>query len=160
MQNTLTILGAGSSAGTPVVGCECATCLSRNPRNIRTRCSSLITLKNGKNILIDTSPDLREQSLRESITDVDAVLFTHAHADHAGGAAVLKDRFGVQIYAGDQTADMLEAGDDVKNGLARARDAGIYPSDYRFRAAAVDRRVAEYEVITINDVCISVYGYD
>ena len=82
------------------------------------------------------------------------LFLTHAHADHAGGAAVLKDRFGVQIYAGDQTADMLEAGDDVKNGLARARDAGIYPSDYRFRAAAVDRRVAEYEVITINDVCI------
>ena len=68
MQNTLTILGAGSSAGTPVVGCKCQTCLSVNPRNTRTRCSSLITLKNGKNILIDTSPDLREQSLRESIT--------------------------------------------------------------------------------------------
>ena len=67
-KTTLTILGAGSSAGTPVVGCKCETCLSENPRNTRTRCSSLITLKNGKNILIDTSPDLRQQSLRESIT--------------------------------------------------------------------------------------------
>ena len=85
MQNTLTILGAGSSAGTPVIGCKCSTCLSVNPRNTRTRCSSLITLENGKNILIDTSPDLREQSLRESITNVDAVLFTHAHADHCHG---------------------------------------------------------------------------
>ena len=85
MQNTLTILGAGSSAGTPVVGCDCKTCLSTDPRNTRTRCSSLVTLKNGKNILIDTSPDLREQSLRESVSSVDAVLFTHAHADHCHG---------------------------------------------------------------------------
>ena len=85
MQNSLTILGAGSSAGTPVVGCKCSTCLSDNPRNKRTRCSSMVTLQNGKNILIDTSPDLREQSLRESIVSVDAVLFTHAHADHCHG---------------------------------------------------------------------------
>ena len=85
MRNSLTILGAGSSAGTPVVGCKCSTCLSDNPRNKRTRCSSMVTLKNGKNILIDTSPDLREQSLRESIVSVDAVLFTHAHADHCHG---------------------------------------------------------------------------
>jgi len=83
MQNTLTVLGVGSSAGTPVVGCKCSTCLSKNPKNNRTRCSSLVTLKNGKNILIDTSPDLREQSLRESIICIDAVLFTHAHADQA-----------------------------------------------------------------------------
>ena len=53
MQNSLTILGAGSSAGTPVVGCKCSTCLSDNPRNKRTRCSSMVTLQNGKNILID-----------------------------------------------------------------------------------------------------------
>tara|TARA_B100001250_G_C19649110_1_gene721791 strand:+ start:78 stop:851 length:774 start_codon:yes stop_codon:yes gene_type:complete len=85
MQNTLTVLGVGSSAGTPVVGCKCSTCLSKNPKNNRTRCSSLVTLKNGKNILIDTSPDLREQSLRESIICIDAVLFTHAHADHCHG---------------------------------------------------------------------------
>lgn len=81
----LTILGSGSSAGTPVVGCKCNTCLSSNKKNKRTRCSSVITLENGKNILIDTSPDLREQSLRESLTSVDAVLFTHHHADHCHG---------------------------------------------------------------------------
>ena len=51
----------------------------------RTRCSSLLTLKNGKNILIDTSPDLRLQSLREGLTSIDAVLFTHHHADHCHG---------------------------------------------------------------------------
>ena len=81
----LTILGAGSSAGTPVVGCACATCESTNPRNKRTRCSSIITLDSGENILIDTGPDLRLQSLREGLKRVDAVLYTHTHADHLHG---------------------------------------------------------------------------
>jgi phosphoribosyl 1,2-cyclic phosphate phosphodiesterase len=81
----LTMLGVGSSAGTPMVGCNCATCTSSNPRNKRTRCSSLITLDSGENILIDTGPDLRTQSLRENIQRVDAVLYTHTHADHLHG---------------------------------------------------------------------------
>ena len=57
----------------------------QNKKNYRTRCSSVLSLKNGKNILIDTSPDLRLQSLREGLTSVDAVLFTHHHADHCHG---------------------------------------------------------------------------
>ena len=85
MSAQLTLLGVGASAGTPVVGCECSTCQSTNKKNYRTRCSSLLTLKNGKNILIDTSPDLRLQSLREGLTSIDAVLFTHHHADHCHG---------------------------------------------------------------------------
>jgi len=112
MQSTLTILGAGSSAGTPVVGCKCETCLSINPKNTRTRCSSLITLKNGKNILIDTSPDLREQSLRESITKVDAVLFTHAHADHCHGIDDLRafcqiNKTQIPLYGNQDVIDQL-----------------------------------------------------
>ena len=81
----LTMLGVGSSAGTPVVGCGCATCVSTDLRNKRTRCSSLITLNSGENILIDTGPDLRSQALRENIKRVDAVLYTHTHADHLHG---------------------------------------------------------------------------
>jgi len=79
------MLGVGSSAGTPMLGCKCATCTSSDPRNNRTRCSSLITLDNGKIILIDTGPDLRNQSLREGLTRIDAVLYTHTHADHLHG---------------------------------------------------------------------------
>ena len=79
------MLGVGSSAGTPVVGCSCATCVSADVRNKRSRCSSLITLDTGENILIDTGPDLRIQSLRENIKRVDAVLYTHTHADHLHG---------------------------------------------------------------------------
>lgn len=81
----VTLLGVGSSAGTPVIGCSCVTCQSSNPRNKRSRCSSLITLPTGENILIDTGPDLRSQALRENIKRVDAVLYTHTHADHLHG---------------------------------------------------------------------------
>jgi phosphoribosyl 1,2-cyclic phosphate phosphodiesterase len=81
----LTVLGVGSSAGTPMLGCKCATCTSPNPRNNRTRCSSSITLETGEVILIDTGPDLRTQALREGMTRVDAVLYTHTHADHLHG---------------------------------------------------------------------------
>jgi phosphoribosyl 1,2-cyclic phosphate phosphodiesterase len=79
------MLGVGSSAGTPVVGCNCAVCASPNPRNQRTRCSSVVILPNGATILIDTGPDLRLQALREGLSRVDAVLYTHVHADHLHG---------------------------------------------------------------------------
>ena len=81
----LTMLGVGSSGGTPMIGCECTTCTSTHSRNQRTRCSSLITLDTGQHILIDTGPDLRQQALREKITHIEAVLYTHTHADHLHG---------------------------------------------------------------------------
>jgi len=81
----ITMLGVGSSTGTPLLNCSCVTCTSNNIRNNRTRCSSLVTLDNGQNILIDTGPDLRQQALREKINHVDAVLYTHTHADHMHG---------------------------------------------------------------------------
>jgi len=81
----LTMLGVGSSAGTPMIGCQCSTCVSTDKRNHRTRCSSAITLDNDKVILIDTGPDLRQQALREGLMNVDAVLYTHTHADHLHG---------------------------------------------------------------------------
>lgn len=79
------LLGVGSSAGTPVIGCKCGTCLSANPKNRRTRCSAAIRLSGGETLLIDTGPDLRLQALREGIGRVDAVLYTHTHADHLHG---------------------------------------------------------------------------
>lgn len=80
----ITILGSGTSTGIPVVGCECAVCRSSDPRNQRTRCSALLS-HGQRNILIDTSTDLRQQALRENIRHIDAVLYTHSHADHMHG---------------------------------------------------------------------------
>ena len=84
MTTTVTILGCGSSSGTPAIGCQCPTCTSDDPKNRRTRASSLVSV-DGVHLLIDTGPDLRQQALRERLTRVDAVLYTHPHADHLNG---------------------------------------------------------------------------
>jgi len=81
---TIVILGTGTSTGIPVVGCRCNVCCSTDYRNQRTRCSALLTYA-GHNLLIDTSTDLRQQALREDIRHIDAVLYTHCHADHVHG---------------------------------------------------------------------------
>lgn len=77
-------LGTGTSVGVPTLGCECPVCLSDDPKNKRTRCSVVIRSPGGT-LLIDTTPDLRSQLLREKISLVHAVLFTHQHADHVFG---------------------------------------------------------------------------
>ena len=70
--------------GIPVIGCSCAVCQSDNPRNQRLRCSLLIEVE-GKKLLVDTPPDLREQALRYQINDIDGVILTHMHYDHIAG---------------------------------------------------------------------------
>jgi phosphoribosyl 1,2-cyclic phosphate phosphodiesterase len=104
----LTMLGVGSSAGTPMIGCKCTTCVSNDPRNSRTRCSSIIHLENGRSILIDTGPDLRQQALREGLTSIDAVLYTHTHADHLHGIDDLRafcqiNRTQIPLYGSQET---------------------------------------------------------
>lgn len=80
----ITFLGTGTSMGVPTIGCRCAVCCSRDPRNLRTRASLLIGLGE-RRFLIDTSPDLRAQCIREGLRRIDAVFFTHSHADHILG---------------------------------------------------------------------------
>jgi phosphoribosyl 1,2-cyclic phosphate phosphodiesterase len=78
------VLGCATSTGVPVIGCKCDVCSSGDPRNKRTR-SSLFVNARGKNILIDTSPDLRFQALASGVCSIDFVLYTHSHADHTHG---------------------------------------------------------------------------
>ena len=80
----ITFLGTGTSMGVPTLGCECPVCTSTNPRNKRTRASLLVHV-NDRNIVIDTSTDFRAQALREGLKRLDAVLYTHSHADHILG---------------------------------------------------------------------------
>ena len=84
MQAILTVLGSGTSMGVPTIGCDCAVCHSSDPRDRRTRPSVMLSY-GGRNVLIDTTPDFREQALREKIIQLDAVLYTHTHADHILG---------------------------------------------------------------------------
>jgi phosphoribosyl 1,2-cyclic phosphate phosphodiesterase len=84
MKATLTVLGSGTSMGVPTIGCDCAVCHSSDPRDRRTRPSVLIEY-GGHSVVIDTTPDFREQAIRENIHKLDAVLYTHTHADHILG---------------------------------------------------------------------------
>lgn len=80
----VTVLGCGGSAGVPMVGGVWGACDPANPRNRRRRPSILVE-RGGRRLLVDTSPDLRQQLLDTAVTDIDAVLFTHTHADHCHG---------------------------------------------------------------------------
>lgn len=78
-------LGTGTSHGVPMIGCDCRVCRSSDPRDIRLRPSIAIECDDGMRILVDTTPDLRAQALRHDLRRIDAVLFTHSHADHIMG---------------------------------------------------------------------------
>src|SRR4051812_43686372 len=80
----ITVLGSGTSAGVPTVGCSCAVCRSEDPRDNRLRPSILIQYGE-RSVVVDTSPDFRAQVLRAHVTRVDAILYTHGHADHILG---------------------------------------------------------------------------
>ena len=81
---TITVLGSGTSVGVPTIGCSCRVCTSQDPRDQRLRPSVLLAFA-GRHVLIDTTPDFRQQALRARISSVDAILYTHAHADHIMG---------------------------------------------------------------------------
>lgn len=80
----VTMLGSGTSSGVPVIGCRCVVCTSSDPRNRRLRPGLLVELPTAT-VLVDTTPDLRQQLLRQPIARLDAVVYTHAHADHIYG---------------------------------------------------------------------------
>ncbi|MCC7302873.1 MAG: MBL fold metallo-hydrolase [Bacteroidia bacterium] len=84
MNVRLTFLGTGTSQGVPVVSCPCRICSSADPRDKRLRSSVMFTV-GGRNIVIDTGPDFRQQMLRERVKQIAAVVFTHAHKDHIAG---------------------------------------------------------------------------
>ena len=104
-------LGTGTSNGIPVIGCDCAVCSSTDPRDRRTRTSAAIVVGDNT-ILIDTATELRAQALSNDLRRVDAVLMTHAHADHTGGFDDLR-RFNelqqrhLPVYADPGTAATL-----------------------------------------------------
>jgi phosphoribosyl 1,2-cyclic phosphate phosphodiesterase len=84
MKNKLSFLGTGGSVGVPVIGCSCAVCHSKEPRNQRLRPSVLLQIQH-RQFLIDVGPDFRLQALRSGIKNLDGILLTHAHHDHTGG---------------------------------------------------------------------------
>ena len=112
-----TLLGTGTSAGVPVIACDCATCTSDDPRDRRTRVGAMLEFADADGrervILVDAPPDHREHALRHRIRRVDGILFTHAHVDHVFGLddARLYNvsmRGPVHLYGERSTMDELE----------------------------------------------------
>lgn len=117
MSLTFTILGCGSSGGVPRVGQGWGACDPSDARNRRRRCSLLVQRRGPggvTTVLVDTSPDLREQLLDAGVTDIDAILFTHAHADHTHGIddirpLVIHNRRRIDAYIDEETSAALHA---------------------------------------------------
>jgi phosphoribosyl 1,2-cyclic phosphate phosphodiesterase len=129
MKATLTVLGSGTSMGVPTIGCDCAVCHSSDLHDRRTRPSILLQFRE-KFVLIDTTPDFREQAIREGIRKIDAVVYTHAHADHILGIDDLRPlsyhREGkIPLYARPEAADFL-----------RKMFSYIFDADYKFGGLA------------------------
>jgi len=135
MKATLTVLGSGTSMGVPTIGCDCAVCRSSDPHDRRTRPSILVEY-GGKKVLIDSTPDFREQAIREHIHKLDAVLYTHSHADHILGLDDLRplsyrhkpDK--LPLFARPEAAEFI-----------RSMFRYIFDADYKFGGLArVERR--------------------
>ena len=146
-------LGTGTSTGVPQIGCSCAVCTSPDPRNRRLR-SSIYVEAAGTRLLLDSSPDLRQQALRENITDVDAVLYTHAHVDHVGGfddlrAFCWRRSGGLPMYASPMT--VLHAGVETYAYLLEAEGRSlVYMPDVKSIPAPSLERMKGVDLLIID----------
>ena len=117
MRVDATLLGTGTSVGVPIIGCDCAVCTSADPRDTRLRTSAHVVAHTDAGpvrLQIDAGPDFRRQALAHGVTDVDALLVTHAHFDHVMGLDDLRpfffrDRTPIPVLTGADTAEALGA---------------------------------------------------
>jgi len=140
----VTFLGTGTSVGVPAVGCDCETCLSDDPRDNRLRTSVLIR-QQGHNIIIDASTDFRQQALRIGLKKLDAILFTHSHADHCFG---LDDARPLMFRGG---AIPCFATETTWQGLRRIYAYVFEPSSYPGLPRIVPNTIeADFELLGMN----------
>ncbi len=140
----VTFLGTGTSQGVPVIACDCEVCASNDPKDKRLRCSILVEI-NGKNLVIDTGPDFRQQMLKTGVQSLDAILFTHEHKDHVAGlddvrAFNFKQKTKMQVYATSRVQEALK------------REFHYVFSDYKYPG------IPEIELNTIDNQPFKVLG--
>jgi phosphoribosyl 1,2-cyclic phosphate phosphodiesterase len=166
MRATLTVLGSGTSMGVPTVGCDCAVCRSSDPHDRRTR-PSIMVQYGGKLVLIDTTPDFREQALREGIKKIDAVLYTHGHADHILGLDDVRPLSFPRVTGGPKVP--LYANESTAKVLTHVFKY-IFDDDYKFGTIAqvqlnyLDHNPVELFGVTFEPIPIihgeaEIYGY-
>lgn len=151
----VTFLGTGTSQGIPVIACPCEVCQSTNPKDKRLRTSVLIEV-DGKNFVVDTGPDFRQQMLRENVTKMDAVLMTHEHKDHIAGMDDVRafnfiQRKDMEVYASErvQTA--------IKREFYYAFEAVKYPGVPQIKLETITN--APFEVEGVEVIPIEVMHY-
>ena len=122
----LRFLGTGTSFGIPVIGCSCAACTSGDPHDRRTRHAALLRSDDGsRSVLIDTPPELRLQLLAAGITDIDAVWYTHGHADHTHGIDDLR------VFSRPGRPPLPTYADPVNAEFLRRKFAYVFDDDYQ-----------------------------
>jgi phosphoribosyl 1,2-cyclic phosphate phosphodiesterase len=164
----LTFLGTGTSFGVPQIGCDCAVCASPDPRDKRTRCGAVIESPSGTRILFDTPPELRLQAVACGINRVDAVFFTHDHADHIHGiddlrAFTVRQRGALPMFGPVETLQRLRERfryifDDLMRPLpGTSKPEGVSrPLEDGDRATVAD---LEVEAIAVPHGLVRVFGY-
>jgi phosphoribosyl 1,2-cyclic phosphate phosphodiesterase len=163
----LTLLGTGTSMGVPQIGCGCSVCRSRDPHDQRTRTSALVET-GGSTLLIDTPPELRLQVLRSDVRTIDAVLYTHEHADHVHGIDDLRSfsqlkGSALPLYGPPTTMEHL------RTGFGYIFDDAIVPMDGTSKpqltlhplVANVPAKIAGIDVLPIGfeHGPLTVFGY-
>ena len=164
----LTFLGTGTSFGVPQLGCGCAVCRSEDPRDKRTRVGAAVETDGGAVILIDTPPELRLQLLSTRITRVDAILFTHQHADHTHGiddirAITAQRDTHLPMYASAETlAELAHKFDYIFDDSIRPAPGTSKPQGRAFALSpGVPVRIADVDVtaVRVPHGPMTVYGY-
>lgn len=161
------VLGSGTSMGVPVLGCTCPVCRSDDPRDRRTRVAALIEGPEGQRILIDTPPELRLQLLAAEADGVDAVLYTHDHADHVHGIddlrAISQRNGALPLYGPADTLERIAHRFDYIFDPAVVAPKGTSKPDLVLRPIDAGREVeiAGLSVlpIALSHGAMTVYGY-
>jgi len=150
----LTFLGTGTSFGVPQIGCHCARCRSTDPRDRRTRVGAVVETDRGTRLLLDTPPELRLQLVTNGIDWVDAVLFTHDHADHTHGV----DDIRAITVRRDAPLPMYGPPGTLENLAKRFPyifDENIRPAQGTSKPEGQSRPLAGDETVTIGDVDVT-----
>ena len=163
MKATLTVLGSGTSMGVPTIGCDCAVCHSRDPKDRRTRPSVLVEYA-GRAVIIDTTPDFREQAIRENIRALDAVVYTHAHADHILGIDDLRPLSFLHrpnklpLYARIQDADFIRSMFRYVFD-AKYKFGGLPQVELKIITGPIDLFGVQFEPITVIHGETEIFGF-